>query len=457
MSDFETSPELQPDKARPDEADRSLEATGSNPPEFAADPVRGQDQIPHSIVPSTSEQMDVESPDSVTTASERKWWHSSLLVLLATCLVGYMIVLPLVQEWLKSLKEPTAISVIEEMTLAEAIQLRVMQGATGLWFLVLGGTIGSFLNVVAYRMPRGQSVVFNPSCCPGCGNKIQARDNLPVIGWLALGGHCRNCGMSISARYPIVEGLVAIVFFLFFFFQLLSGSANVPGREPPAYAGIVWIIFYTKWEHILFYLYHCLLASVLFTWALIDFDGNRIRWNSMLVVLCLLLVPSLIWPYLHSVPADSTARFLVGPTLVQSLLVGVVGAMVGWMCGATAVWMLGDRGHAASGLTWVGLGLGWQAAIAVLLLAMFFRLLAWLPARWFGWGTIPLTHYILLAFILHHPIWRWTIDHCSPYWPSSKATTVGWIVVVTFGLCLVILQAGLYRSADKPSDELASC
>jgi leader peptidase (prepilin peptidase)/N-methyltransferase len=70
----------------------------------------------------------------------------------------------------------------------------------------LGGLlVGSFLNVVAHRLPRGESLVRPRSRCTECGTQLRAIDNVPVISWLALRGRCHHCGTSISARYPIVE------------------------------------------------------------------------------------------------------------------------------------------------------------------------------------------------------------------------------------------------------------
>jgi leader peptidase (prepilin peptidase)/N-methyltransferase len=70
----------------------------------------------------------------------------------------------------------------------------------------LGGLlIGSFLNVVVYRLPRGESLNRPPSHCPGCGKPVKPYDNIPVISWLLLRGRCRHCDMRISARYPLVE------------------------------------------------------------------------------------------------------------------------------------------------------------------------------------------------------------------------------------------------------------
>ncbi len=80
---------------------------------------------------------------------------------------------------------------------------------------LFGLLIGSFVNVVIWRVPRGESVVSPPSHCPGCDTAISPRDNVPVISWLILRGRCRSCGAHISVRYPLVElacaGLFAAV------------------------------------------------------------------------------------------------------------------------------------------------------------------------------------------------------------------------------------------------------
>jgi leader peptidase (prepilin peptidase)/N-methyltransferase len=76
---------------------------------------------------------------------------------------------------------------------------------------VLGAVIGSFLNVVVYRLPRHESLVSPGSHCPTCGTDIKPYDNVPVLGWLLLRGRCRACRTEISARYPLVEALTAIL------------------------------------------------------------------------------------------------------------------------------------------------------------------------------------------------------------------------------------------------------
>jgi leader peptidase (prepilin peptidase) / N-methyltransferase len=76
----------------------------------------------------------------------------------------------------------------------------------------LGAAIGSFLNVVVYRVPAGLSVIWPPSRCPKCLHQLGMGENIPILGWLLLRGRCRHCRTPISARYPLVEAATAIIF-----------------------------------------------------------------------------------------------------------------------------------------------------------------------------------------------------------------------------------------------------
>ncbi|MBV8303130.1 MAG: prepilin peptidase, partial [Acidimicrobiia bacterium] len=77
---------------------------------------------------------------------------------------------------------------------------------------LVGLAVGSFLNVVIYRVPRKESVVRPRSHCPGCGTQLAERDNIPVLSWLILRGRCRTCGEPISVRYPLLELLTGALF-----------------------------------------------------------------------------------------------------------------------------------------------------------------------------------------------------------------------------------------------------
>ncbi|MDR3068191.1 MAG: prepilin peptidase [Cellulomonas sp.] len=113
---------------------------------------------------------------------------------------------------------------------------------------LLGLAVGSFLNVVVWRVPQGKSVVSPPSACPSCGHAIRARDNVPVLSWVLLRGRCRDCSAPISVRYPLVEVGTAAAFVL------------------------VTLKFGLTWP-LLAYLY---LAAVGIALALIDLDCQRL-------------------------------------------------------------------------------------------------------------------------------------------------------------------------------------
>ncbi len=86
-----------------------------------------------------------------------------------------------------------------------------MGAATATFTGVFGAIVGSFLNVVVYRLPRRESVVKPASHCTSCGSTLKPYDKVPVLSWLALRGRCRNCAAPISSRYPLVEALCALL------------------------------------------------------------------------------------------------------------------------------------------------------------------------------------------------------------------------------------------------------
>jgi leader peptidase (prepilin peptidase) / N-methyltransferase len=91
--------------------------------------------------------------------------------------------------------------------------------------IVLGASIGSFLNVVVYRLPAGLSLTHPPSRCPKCLTPLRKRENVPIAGWLMLRGKCAHCGTEISMRYPVVELITALLFLSIYFvygFSLLT-------------------------------------------------------------------------------------------------------------------------------------------------------------------------------------------------------------------------------------------
>ncbi len=96
------------------------------------------------------------------------------------------------------------------------------------WLITFGACVGSFTNVVVWRLPRQESVVYPGSHCPRCGHAVRWHDNLPLLGWLLLAGRCRDCSSSISWRYPVVESLSALLWLS----TMLVSSGGGGGVEP---------------------------------------------------------------------------------------------------------------------------------------------------------------------------------------------------------------------------------
>jgi leader peptidase (prepilin peptidase) / N-methyltransferase len=136
------------------------------------------------------------------------------------------------------------------------------------FLFAIGACVGSFLNVVVWRLPRGESIVSPPSHCPKCGRNLKWYDNLPVIGWLKLRGKCRFCGQPISARYPIVEAVTGALFAGYYvaFFMFGVGPCPNPGVARGGWgAGFLNIS-----QHWPVYALYMLLLCVLLASSLID-------------------------------------------------------------------------------------------------------------------------------------------------------------------------------------------
>ncbi|TFD77160.1 prepilin peptidase [Cryobacterium sp. Sr8] len=134
---------------------------------------------------------------------------------------------------------------------------------------VFGSLIGSFLNVVIFRLPAGRSIVAPPSACGSCGERIRPWDNVPVFSWLVLRGRCRDCAAGISVRYPLVE-LGTAVFFGVVALWALSGGLVSTGSttglgSTTATAGLVVVL--------VAFLY---LAAVSVALGMIDLDTHTL-------------------------------------------------------------------------------------------------------------------------------------------------------------------------------------
>lgn len=110
---------------------------------------------------------------------------------------------------------------------------------------LFGLCIGSFLNVCAYRLPLGQSIVFPRSRCTSCGRVLSWFDNLPVLSWVALGGRCRTCKQPVSWMYPAVEAITSLVFIITY----LTYGLSLLALARVVFACALIVLFVTDLQH----------------------------------------------------------------------------------------------------------------------------------------------------------------------------------------------------------------
>lgn len=237
------------------------------------------------------------------------------------------------------------------------------------WLAFLGGACGSFLNVVVYRWPRGESLTHPSSRCPACRHPIRPWHNVPVFGWLWLRGRCRDCGERISPRYPLVEALLAALFALLGRVEVFSAAANLPGLSALGNVGSG----YTGPSIWLLYAYHAWLWSALLAGALMAFDRQPPPWKLLLATLLVGVAVPLAAPGVHPV-----AGLRAWPAAWENL--AWLQRLVTQLCGATAaltLWLATyptwrgavDVRAALFGMIAVGVFLGWQVLCGAALVA----------------------------------------------------------------------------------------
>jgi len=267
------------------------------------------------------------------------------------------------------------------------------------WFFVLGAVIGSFLNVVVYRLPQGMSLILPGSHCPACNHRIRWFDNIPIASWLALGGRCRDCRAAISARYLVVEAITACMFALLTTAEFAlkginlplreiyeSGNSGFPRNNPELYAIL---------------LYHLLLLCTLLAAAVIEIDRQKPPLRLFVPALAIGVIAPFVWPYLRPVPA-----WLELPDWTSRILDCAAGLAAGGLLGYIAWRVQGTK--SPGGMTWGllcgGVFLGWQAvcgvAFVISLLALFAAALGKLRKKAGAWPFSLWLYTVTLGWIL---------------------------------------------------------
>lgn len=263
------------------------------------------------------------------------WARYGVAIVLSAAAFIYLVAVPTVSMVHDMIWPSNAAHATTDMSLAQSIQLHVISAIVMLLFLAAGASIGSFLNVVIFRLPRRRPLFLPSSACPSCENEIAGLDNIPIVSWLRLGGRCRCCRVAISPRYPIIEATVGLLFVVFYFRELLSGGANLPIRPANMYNGIVWILLYTKWDLVTLYFYHMFVLVSLLAWGMINFDRFRVPIRTGLSTIVLILVLVSVFPHLNPIAAayKTSAASKVTAPVPAGLVDGASGCISGLVAG----------------------------------------------------------------------------------------------------------------------------
>lgn len=241
------------------------------------------------------------------------------------------------------------------------------------WF-VIGAFVGSFLNVVVYRLPRNCLSINNPkrSFCPSCKRQLKWSDNLPLIGWLRLRGKCRYCGVKFGARYPLVELMVAVLFLVSAWAVLYGYGLRNTAGDPGSWLTLLHVLG---------------IIGVLVPWALIDLDLTVIP-DSLTLGPLLVFIPFAAHANALRFGLDGNQSHLLFSFLPEWLdsiasvtVAGVGAALVLWLIGKGANIVFRKRveeiGGEAMGFADVklmillGVMLGWPKLIAAFGVAIF--------------------------------------------------------------------------------------
>lgn len=349
-----------------------------------------------------------------------------------------------------------------QLPLQDQLRIAVLTTFAVVWFFWLGAAMGSYLNVVVYRMPLGLASVAPNSSCPNCHTPIRWFDNIPIYSWLALRGRCRACHTAISPRYLYVELIVGSLFLLLMCVEVLTGGANLPVRPHRVHPGLPMIEHFMNWQLVGVCFYHAALAWFLTGLTMFRWDRHRLPAPFIATALIVGLVPPLVWPDLRPLSAiASRPEWLIRPLagLVDGVLGFITGAAAGDAVALGAVWLIFGRftrrGFAIAArelaipLTIAGVFLGWQAtlliaciAIILLMAGSILRNVGSLSPRW------PLAAAVTLATLVQLLGWSWLTDRFAVAWVPS------WVILL---LLIAACWADGYhrrRSRFEPSEKL---
>jgi leader peptidase (prepilin peptidase) / N-methyltransferase len=313
-----------------------------------------------------------------------------------------------------------------------------------LFLFVLGSVIGSFLNVVVYRLPAGLSLVRPGSFCPRCRTPIRPWDNIPILGWAKLRGRCRACGEPISGRYPLVELLTGLLL-VALAVEPLSGGANLPASGPAAAqagsgaGGPLWGMDF----------YHALLFCALLAAALIEYDGHALGHRLVWPVVAIGAIAPLLLPDLRSLPAYPAIAERIGRTHPGiGFADGFIGAWAGLVIGCLMSPLAGASPSGRKGkatclwaMLWLGLYLGWQATvwIAIVATAVFAAMVIYRPAAR-SLARVPLVGCLLAVALAWLLAWHGLAQYDARFGYAADP-----MVLLFGGVTVTLLSLGAWQ------------
>jgi leader peptidase (prepilin peptidase)/N-methyltransferase len=238
------------------------------------------------------------------------------------------------------------------------------------WLFALGAVVGSFLNVVVYRLPAGKSIVHPGSSCPACGHLIRWYDNVPIVSWFMLGGRCRDCRAKISPRYPLVEFAAGMLFAGFFLVaarpRIVALADGNTATEP------------SGWVVLVRYGADLWLLSTLLSAALIEFDRMRVPRRLFLLAAAIGLIAAAAFPESRQDAPSMSIAILTGSPKGHAIAEAVTGLVAGWALGYLFEFLRIEQigaareskqsraaGSAPFALMCMGALLGWFAVVAI--------------------------------------------------------------------------------------------
>ncbi len=354
-------------------------------------------------------------------------WLLLLWVAILTCWAIYVFVWPQIAiGWYEWTRPGKLLPPSLQLDLYTRTMLRTLEFFAVCWFFYVGASFGSFLNVVAWRMPRGITIVRGGSKCPYCCTGLSRSDNLPILGWIKLKGRCRTCRLPIDVRYVLVEVLAGVSFLWIALRELFP--AGLTDSPTNLYSGVVWIIFYTKWDLVAIYVYHCSMVFSLMTIALITRARLSIPRNFAIFAFLLALVPPYLFKDLQLVawsdPWQSRPMFFPQDRQVLTSLFGLLAGcllslvpMAMGQLGRIGSVMIGEPEQWQSrrwswiiGSGLIGLYLGWQAALVIGVgWLVCYPLFRWSVRLAGGWSLLPFD-FLVLVTIVHQGYWRFFFE-----------------------------------------------